>query len=140
MSKTYPISGAILSTLVLLASPSFAETKYPPVELLLQTQSTVIGETIVYPQGPAQVTMAIVTMEQGQTTGWHRHEAPLIAYILQGELTVDYGPKGTRTYRQGDALVEALGSRHNGKNTGSGTARILAVFAGAVGTNNTLSE
>lgn len=140
MKKNQFISSAILSTLVMLTFPSFAESKYPPIELLLQTQSTVIGEAIVYPAGPAQVTIAIVTMEQGQTTGWHRHESPLIAYILQGELTVDYGPKGTRTYRKGDALVEALGSRHNGKNTGSGAARILAVFAGAVGSANTLSE
>lgn len=79
-------------------------------------------------------------MEQGQVTGWHRHQAPLTARILEGELTVDYGVNGVRVYREGDTLVEALGSRHNGKNTGVGKVRILVVFSGAVGTANTVSE
>jgi len=122
------------------ACPSFAEDSYPPVDVLLQSETTIIGQEIVYPEGPAQITVAIVTMEQGQVTGWHRHEAPLAAHMLEGELTVDYGEAGTRVYKEGDTLIEALGSRHNGENTGDGIARILVVFAGAVGTPNTVSE
>ena len=140
MSQPLMTCAAIGITLMSLSTPSAADSGYPPVDVLLQSQSTVIGQTIVYPQGPAQVTMAIVTMAAGEVTGWHRHDAPLIAYVLEGELTVDYGPNGHRTYRKGDALVEALGSRHHGRNTGSGPARILAVFAGAVGTANTVME
>lgn len=126
--------------LALLAAPALAQDSYPPVELLLQTETTVIGQPIVYPQGPAQITVAIVTMQAGQQTGWHLHEAPLAAHILEGELTVDYGADGTRVYRKGDTLVEALGSRHQGTNTGADIARIFAVFAGAAGTPNTVSE
>ncbi|MDG1116096.1 MAG: cupin domain-containing protein [Flavimaricola sp.] len=122
------------------ACPSFAQDSYPPVDVLLQSETTIIGQEIVYPEGPAQITVAIVTMEQGQVTGWHRHEAPLAAHMLEGELTVDYGEAGTRVYNEGDTLIEALGSRHNGENTGDGIARILVVFAGAVGTPNTVSE
>ena len=122
------------------ACPSFAQDSYPPVDVLLQSETTIIGQEIVYPEGPAQITVAIVTMEQGQVTGWHRHEAPLAAHMLEGELTVDYGEAGTRVYKEGDTLIEALGSRHNGENTGDGIARILVVFAGAVGTPNTVSE
>lgn len=129
-----------LAAAALVANSGSAETSYPPVEVLLQSETTVIGQEIVYPEGPAQITVAIVTMEQGKTTGWHRHDAPLTAHILEGELTVDYGEDGQRVYRKGDTLVEALGSRHNGKNTGDGVARILVVFAGAVGTPNTVSE
>ena len=122
------------------ASAVYADTDYPPVEVLLQTETTVIGQQIVYPEGPAQITAAIVTMEPGQVTGWHRHEAPLTAHMLEGELTVDYGEDGTRVYREGDTLIEALGSRHNGENTGDGIARIFVVFSGAVGIPNTVSE
>ena len=136
-------SHRILSRLVLAASIAIvgavhAETSYPPVDVLLQTETTIIGQPIVYPDGPAQITVAIVTMEAGQATGWHRHEAPLTAHMLEGELTVDYGPDGTRVYREGDTLVEALGSGHNGPNTGEGIARIFVVFSGAVGTPNTV--
>lgn len=123
-----------------LASAGYAETSYPPVDVLLQSETTIIGQQIVYPAGQSQITAAIVTMQPGQVTGWHRHEAPLTAHMLEGELTVDYGDDGTRVYREGDTLIEALGSRHNGENTGDGIARILVVFSGAVGIPNTVSE
>ena len=109
------ITGAMaVPVLALLAGSGLAKDSYPPVEVLLQTETTVIGQPIVYPKGAAQITVAIVTMQSGQQTGWHLHEAPLTAHILEGELTVDYGADGTRIYREGDTLVEAFGSRHAG--------------------------
>ena len=123
-----------------LASAGYAETSYPPVDVLLQAETTIIGQQIVYPEGQAQITAAIVTMLPGQVTGWHQHEAPLTAHMLEGELTVDYGANGTRVYSEGDTLIEALGSRHNGENTGNVVARIFVVFSGAIGIPNTVSE
>ncbi|MEP1206368.1 MAG: cupin domain-containing protein [Rhizobiaceae bacterium] len=130
----------LIPAFFMMASPGIADSVYPPVDVLLQSQTTVIGQQVKYPDGSAQITAAIVTMKSGLLTGWHRHEAPLTAYILEGELTVDYGDNGKRVYRKGDTLIEALGSRHNGQNTGEGIARILVVFSGAVGTPNTVSE
>ncbi|WP_159090032.1 cupin domain-containing protein [Ruegeria sp. Alg231-54] len=63
----------------------------------MQTDKSVIGEPLEYPDGTPQITMAIVTMQPGQKTGWHRHEVPLAAYMLEGEITVDYGDAGTKT-------------------------------------------
>ena len=130
----------VLGTAAAWACTGYAETSYPPVDVLLQSETTIIGQQIAYPEGPAQITAAIVTMQPGQVTGWHRHEAPLTAHMLEGELTVDYGDDGKRVYRKGDTLIEALGSRHNGENTGNGIARIFVVFSGAVGIPNTVSE
>ncbi len=76
-------------------------------------------------------------MQPGEETGWHEHGVPMFGYILEGELTVDYGAEGTRVYRKGDAVIEAIDTAHNGRNTGSGVARILAVFMGADGVANT---
>lgn len=132
--------GLLLTLATLVSGAAHAEVTYPPVDVLLQTEATIIGEQVIYPEGPAQITVAIVTMQPGQSTGWHRHEVPLTAHLLEGELTVDYGDKGTRVYKAGDTLVEALGSSHNGQNTGAGIVRILAVFAGAVGVPNTVSQ
>ncbi|WP_170562524.1 cupin domain-containing protein [Ruegeria atlantica] len=130
----------LLSALILAATPVLARDTYPPVEVLLQTDKSVIGEPLEYPEGKAQITMAIVTMQPGQKTGWHRHETPLAAYMLEGEITVDYGDAGTKTYKTGDALVEAFRSPHAGVNSGGEIARILAVFAGAEGVSNTVAE
>ena len=119
---------------------AYARDTYPPIEILVSSNESVIGEAIAYPQGPARITAAIVTMQPGQKTGWHRHDVPLFAYILEGEITVDYGEAGQRTYQTGDSFIEAFRSNHNGENTGSGIARILAVFAGADEVENTVAE
>lgn len=131
-------AGLVLITA--LATPLVAQDRYPPLDILLHTDKTVIGQPFTYPEGDADILAAIVTMQPGQSTGWHKHDAPLFAYMLEGELTVDYGPDGMRTYQAGDAFVEAFGTDHNGTNTGDGIVRILAVFAGAKGTANTTAE
>ncbi|SLN51688.1 cupin domain-containing protein [Ruegeria meonggei] len=129
----------LLSALILAAAPALARDTYPPVDVLLQTETSVIGEPLEYPQGTPQITMAIVTMQPGQETGEHRHDAPLAAYVLEGEITVDYGEAGRKTYKSGDAFVEAYRSPHTGINTGVGIARILAVFAGSDSVSNTVA-
>jgi quercetin dioxygenase-like cupin family protein len=101
---------------------------------LLAAGETVVGETIAYPAGaPAKVTAAILSLAPGASTGWHTHGVPTFGYILEGELTVDYGDKGQRVYRAGDAFLEAISVVHDGRNTGAGPMRILAVFMGAEG-------
>jgi quercetin dioxygenase-like cupin family protein len=124
---------------LILAAPVAAKDTYPPLEVLLSSSETIIGQTIDYPEGPAKITAAIVTMLPGASTGAHVHNAPLFAYMLEGELTVDYGPDGKRTYREGDSLLEAFRTPHDGTNTGTGIARVLVVFAGADGVANTES-
>jgi quercetin dioxygenase-like cupin family protein len=115
-----------------------AKVPYPPVAVLLSTSETVIGQPITYPEGVPKVTAAIVSMQPGQATGWHRHDAPMFAYMLEGELSVDYGAEGIRVYQQGDAFLEAFHTDHNGRNTGDGMAQVLAVFIGAENVANTI--
>jgi quercetin dioxygenase-like cupin family protein len=105
----------------------------PTVTPVLQSCTTIIGQPIAYPAGEAQVTAAIVTIPPGGETGWHVHPVPLFGYMLAGELTVDYGDKGTHTYKAGDALMEAMNWPHNGMNKGAVPVRILTVYAGAKG-------
>ena len=106
----------------------------PELRTILSTGTTVTGELLQYPSGgPALITAVEITFEPGQQTGWHTHPVPLFGYMLEGELTVDYGEKGQRIYRKGDALVEAMSTAHNGRNMGQSTAKILAVFIGKEG-------
>ena len=79
------------------------------------TSQSVLGEEIVYPSnGRAIVSAIIVTLAPGEQTAVHTHGAPFFAYILEGEITVDYGDKGKRTYRAGEALMEAMNVAHAG--------------------------
>src|SRR5215207_1951993 len=106
---------------------------YPAVPLL-STGTSIVGEMLRYPTtGPAKVTAAIVTLAPGAKTIAHKHGVPLFAYVLEGEITVDYGEHGRRTYRQGEAFMEAMAVAHFGANTGSQPVRLLAVYMGAEG-------
>ncbi|MDQ8699478.1 cupin domain-containing protein [Hyphomicrobium sp. LHD-15] len=127
------LSGALLCAFA-IGKETVAREPPSPAAPLLRTGTTVVGEPVVYPTGaPAQVTAAVVSLAPGEETGWHTHGMPVVGYMIEGELTVDYGEKGQRVYRAGEALMEAIAVAHNGRNTGSGPVRILAVFIGAEG-------
>ncbi|MEO8420916.1 MAG: cupin domain-containing protein [Hyphomicrobium sp.] len=136
-SYVWPLAAVLLSAALLIAGVDRG-TAREAVASLLSTTQTVVGQPIVYPtEAPAKVAAAVVTMQPGEETGWHQHDVPMFGYILDGEVTVDYGAKGTHVYRRGDAIVEAVDVPHNGRNTGAGEARILSVFMGAEGVPNT---
>ena len=129
---------------VLAAVPALAQSLSPalppappppsyPAVPLLSTGTTIVGEKIRYPSGDAHVTAAIVTLAPGARTVLHRHDVPLFAYILEGELTVDYGAHGKRTYTQGQSLMEAMAVPHFGVNTGTTPMRLIGVYMGADG-------
>lgn len=106
---------------------------------VLETSETVIGQSFSWPDGPAEMTSVILTMQPGEETGPHYHEAPLFAVVLEGTLQVDYGDLGTRTYTEGMALMEALDVVHNGTNVGDRPLKLLIAFAGAEGVRNTVA-
>jgi quercetin dioxygenase-like cupin family protein len=126
-----------LAALVLIAScagPAVAQQKGYPAVPLLSTGTTIIGETLRYPAtGAAHVTAAIVTLAPGEQTIVHKHGVPLFCYVLEGELTVDYGEHGKRRYLPGQAFMEAMATAHFGSNTGSQPTRLVAVYMGAAG-------
>lgn len=105
--------------------------EYRQTETLLKTDRSVIGEDLYYPGGgKVEVTSMVVVLSQGEKTIWHKHGVPLYAYILSGELELDYGSAGKRIYRSGDSFMEAMNEFHQGRNIGNGDVRILAVFMG----------
>jgi quercetin dioxygenase-like cupin family protein len=122
-----------------VAPPATPPTYYP-VQELLTTGKTIVGEDIRYPLGDPQITVSLITIAPGADASFHRHPAPLVAYILEGEVTVDYGHMGSKTYRAGDAFVEAMQVPHKGMNQGTVMAKLLAVNIGAKGTANVLLE
>ena len=124
------------------ARPIPSPTAVSGVEVLMtKLQETVLNQPLAYPvSGAAQISSAIVTLLTGEETGWHRHDAPLYGYILSGVLQVSYDGGVVKTYKTGDALLEAIGTYHNGQNLGSQPVRILVVNIGASGVENTVKK
>lgn len=98
---------------------------------LYEGNQTIIGQEIAYPDGTPKVTAAIVTIPPGHETGWHTHQVPLFVYILEGDISVDYGDKGVKVYKPGDSLLEAMNWPHNATNKTDKPVKILAVYLGA---------
>jgi quercetin dioxygenase-like cupin family protein len=127
------------AAIILIATHAAAEERGYPAVPLLSTGKSIVGETIRYPTGgAAHVTAAIVTLAPGGKTITHRHGVPLFAYILEGELTVDYGAHGKRTYTKGQAFMEAMDVVHFGVNTGAQPVRLIAVYLGAEGAKDVI--
>ena len=101
-----------------------AKQDYQRVVPLLNDSATVLDQPLAYPgDGKARIQSAIVTMLPGEETGVHTHPYP----------------GGVRkVYKQGEAVMEAVDTTHNGRNEGSEPVRILVVFMGVDGEANTL--
>ena len=111
----------------------------PPKALLTRQETDVLGRAISYPaQTPGQVSSSIVTLLPGQSTGRHKNDAPMYAYVLRGTLTVSYDGGVTKVYRAGQAFMEAVGVWHDGTNRGHRTVQVLVVNMGAAGVDNTV--
>jgi quercetin dioxygenase-like cupin family protein len=133
------IAALLLAVMVAPANRAAAEDNGYPAVPLLSTGTTVVGETLHYPTGgPARVTAEIVTLAPGARTVLHKHGVPLFAYILEGEITVDYGERGKRIYHQGEAIMEAMDVAHFGADPGAQPVRILVVHMGAEGAADTI--
>ncbi len=130
----------LFPTVALAENAKTAKTDYHRLQQVLDTDRTVMGE-ILPPSGkPARVLSVIVTIAPGESTGWHKHGVPLYAHMLSGRITVDYGKGGKRDYGPGEAFLEAMDHWHNGHNTGTEPARILAVFFGHEGGQNVIRK
>lgn len=113
--------------LCLVTTPARAD--YPAVQLLLDTERSIVGEVLHFPEtAPAKVTAVIVNIAPGSSTGWHRHGTPMFAYLLEGALDIEYATGKRTTVKAGDAFMEAMSVGHIGSNLGDTPARVLAVY------------
>lgn len=101
--------------------------------LLLETSMHGDGVPIVYPKGTPLVTVRITEVPPGVIIPKHRHQIPLIVYMLEGDLTLHIDNGTVRVAKQGEAFIEAW-NWHYGQNATDKTVRLLAVYPGEVGT------
>ncbi len=115
-------------------------TKPVSTPLLDKQSSTVLDQLLAYPNGgQAQISSAVLTFAPGATTGMHRHDAPLYVYVIEGTISVTYDGGVVKEYTAGQAILEAVGTAHNGTNLTDAPAKLLVVNMGAEGVTNTVS-
>jgi quercetin dioxygenase-like cupin family protein len=123
--------------LVFLTANVSAQAQYGSgvtVEKVLKTDTTSIGQKIVYPNVPDdEVTIAKVTIPPGSSTGWHMHRIPVFAYVLHGTLTVELENGKTMQFPENSSFAEMRDTFHNGVNRGSTDVVLMAVYMGEKG-------
>lgn len=134
-------SSASSSTSSTSTSAAPATGGKPQSSTILDKQAqTVLDQLLQYPTGSqAQVSSAVLTFAPGASTGLHKHEAPLYVYVLEGTITVTYDGGVVKNYSEGSAILEAVGTAHNGENRTDKPVKLLVVNMGAEGVANTVT-
>jgi quercetin dioxygenase-like cupin family protein len=118
---------AILISATLSSGAEYQESV--KVKKLLDTGKTNLGQDIHYPHtGSAQIQSLLVELAPGAETGAHEHPIITYGYMLAGAIEIKYKGSRKKTYKKGDAFIEAVNTWHNGKNIGKTPAKILVVF------------
>jgi quercetin dioxygenase-like cupin family protein len=104
------------------------------IRVLLKTDTNALGRPLAYPDvAHPEVTSFTATIPPGAETGWHLHPYPGYAYVLAGELTLEVEGGKNIVLHTGDAYAELVNVRHNGRNLGKDTVRLVAFFTGEKG-------
>ncbi|CAN5631009.1 hypothetical protein BH23BAC1_BH23BAC1_42380 [soil metagenome] len=101
------------------------------IESILKTDTTSIGQKIVYPHFTNdEVTISKITIPPGQSTGWHMHKFPVFAYVLKGTLTVEIEDGNFKIFQENSSFSEVINTFHNGKNNESEDLILIAFYLG----------
>jgi len=88
-------------------------------ELLRSSQAWDGSALPDYPSGSPELVVCRMVFPVGAKTGWHHHTVINYGIVEQGELTIVCQDGTERTFREGEAIVEVVGTIHRGENRGA---------------------
>ena len=72
-----------------------------------------------FPNGKPELRVIRLEFPIGAKTGWHHHTVVNYGIVQQGELTIVCLDGSEKTFREGEPLVEVIGTIHRGENRGT---------------------
>ena len=119
---------------VLAVSHVGGEVPYENIEAtvipLVDGPKTILGQSFKYPSGTPLINAFNINIPVGKKTSLHKHAVPLFVYVISGEMIVDYGSKGKRTFKAGAAYIEAIEWCHIAQAVGNQPTKIIGVYLG----------
>jgi quercetin dioxygenase-like cupin family protein len=126
---------SIALTSVLISSTVFAapaHTAYEGVEAkpinLIGNGKTIIGQPYTLPAANQDLKPFNVTIGVGKSTDIHKHSVAVLVYVISGEMEINYGSKGKRVVKTGDAFVEAINWCHQARSSGGKPVNALVFY------------
>ena len=86
-----------------------------------------------YPSGKPELVVKRLVFPIGAKTGWHHHNVINYGIVEQGELTIVCEDGNERTFHQGEALIEVIGTVHRGENRGTQPVVLNMFYVSAAG-------
>jgi len=108
------------------------------VKTLLTTDKTDIGQPLVLPSHHPVLIVSTYDIAPGARLARHKHPFSRYAYVLAGDLTVEFDGGKQRRYHAGDIVVEAVDTWHFGINSGTVPVRLLVIDQVEEGQSNTI--
>ena len=87
-------------------------------ELICTSQSWDGAMLPDFPRGKPELRVIRMDFPVGAKTGWHHHTVVNYGIVQQGELTIVCQDGSEKTFHEGEALVEVIGTIHRGENRG----------------------
>lgn len=125
----------LFATGVLLA-PAWGQVPGIRITPVLQTSTTLSGQSLQFPLFRNQVTSLLVEIAPGGENTRHQHPVPNLIYVLEGSVTIDTEGVGQRTFTAGQVFIEPVNQWHRAFNSGTVVHRAVAVFSGEAGKSN----
>ena len=106
----------------------------PVIETLINASESWEGETFVYPEGEAAMTLLRITAPAGFRTPVHTHPQPGVAYIVKGQLECVITANKTKIFRSGESFATTFGSSpHYCENIADEDLLVYVAYAGLKG-------
>ena len=125
MKYMISVSSGIIALLLCLV----AEAAVVP---LLKSEHSWEQGKFSYPGGDPEITSVKLMLEEGKDAPFHCHPVPTMGYITKGEVMLETQDGKSRTFHEGDSIVEVMKTVHRGKAL-EGEAEIVVFYAGAKG-------
>jgi quercetin dioxygenase-like cupin family protein len=114
--------GASSAPTVTAGTPNSVSTQ------IARTSTTVSGQPLKLPQGPAEMVGTMVEIPPGGMTSIHQHPWARFVYVQQGPLRVRNDDTGdTKDFQSGELFPEVTDQWHQGTATGPKGARLIVL-------------
>ncbi|MEJ5975195.1 cupin domain-containing protein [Novosphingobium sp. PS1R-30] len=117
MRHALALLGLIAAQAVLADTPASAPP--PPMD---------VHYDVPQDKGPQHVNAVLRVFPVGGSSGWHTHPGAEIAYLIEGEMTLERAGQPTRTLHAGESFMVPRGLAHNGANIGKVPARLAITY------------
>jgi quercetin dioxygenase-like cupin family protein len=112
---------AIIAVVMAMAGIGVLSAQQPGfTRKLLQDQNLSVPER--------HAVQALAEFIPGGAAGRHTHPGEELGYVLEGTLQLEIDGQPPRTLKAGEAFFVPAGIVHDGRNVGSGPAKVLATY------------